>query len=149
MYQESKQKGFTLLEMMVVVSIIGLLTTLTLPSYQRYTQRAKFAEVIQASIPYKVGVTLCAYQQGELSACDTAGQDHIPSDFTSENNQNGYVKSITVGTEGAVTATSQNIKLAKKTAFTYTLKPTLQANGSCQWTVDDTDPDSCKRFHLC
>lgn len=141
-----KQRGFTLLEMIIVIAIIGILTTLGIPNYQRYTQRAKFIEVIQAIGPYKTGITLCAYQQGDLTFC-TQGQNNVPVNF--KNKVGGYVDKIIVQPEGVIVATSKNIKLDKKDSFTYTLKPILQPNGTCQWTVDSTASNSCQRYHLC
>jgi prepilin-type N-terminal cleavage/methylation domain-containing protein len=144
-----RQMGFSLLEMMIVVAMVGLLMALAMPSYRRYTQRAKFTELIHALGPYKASVTLCLYQQNELNECSTPGQNGIPEDFTNPDPQKGYIESIRVGHEGMITATSQRIKLDKKTVFTYTLKPLLQENGSIQWVVDNTLPNSCQRYHLC
>jgi prepilin-type N-terminal cleavage/methylation domain-containing protein len=142
------QTGLTLLEMMIVIAIIGLLMMRAVPSYQRYTQRAKFIEVIQAVEPYKIGVTLCAYQQGDLETCGTPGKNNIPNDFKNTNANKGYIDTVTVSAEGVVTATSQRIKLDKKTTFTYTLKPIFE-NAMLQWVLDDSAPDSCKHYHLC
>lgn len=63
MHKKYPLMGFTLIELMIVVLIIGILTSMSLPSYRRYLARARFAEVIAATEPYKIAVSL-ALQQG-------------------------------------------------------------------------------------
>jgi len=70
-------KGFTLLEMMIVIAIIGILISIVLPSYQRYTQRARFSEITQAIAPYKIGVEECYQITDDLKNCQT-GQGGMP-----------------------------------------------------------------------
>ena len=65
-----KQGGFTLIELMIVVAIIGILAAIAVPQYQTYTKKAKFTEVVQATQPFKLGVELC-YQNNnnDLTKC--------------------------------------------------------------------------------
>jgi len=70
----SGQSGFTLIELLIVVAIIGILAAIAVPSYQSYTRKAKFSEVISAIAPYKLGVETCFQATGSLAAasCDNA-----------------------------------------------------------------------------
>jgi len=69
--------GFSLIELMIVVMIIGILSMIAIPSYQHYTERARFAELISAAEPFKTAIAL-ALQQG-IGASDLSnGSNGIP-----------------------------------------------------------------------
>lgn len=142
-----KHSGFTLIEIMVVIAIIGVLASLAIPVYTNYSNKTKFTEVIQAVAPLKLAVELCANETGGLKEC-VNGKNGVPDAFFVSNPTegfNGYIATILVEDGGVITATSQNIKTGNDTNFTYVLKPSLQANGQVTWEQSGT----CKAVHLC
>lgn len=67
---QQMQKGFTLIELMIVVAIIGILAAVAIPAYQNYTLKSRYTEIVSAASPYKLALELCA-QDGRCS--DGAG----------------------------------------------------------------------------
>lgn len=86
------QKGFTLIELMIVIAIIGILAAVAIPSYQNYTRKATFSEVILAVDPYKVGIADCYSNTSDLTQC-APGSAGVPSNITAGT---GVVNTISV-----------------------------------------------------
>ena len=98
------QKGFTLIELMIVVAIIGILAAVALPAYQDYTIRAKMSEVILGMSACRTSITE-VYQSGAASTM-------LPDGWGCEvgaTQQTKYVAGISTSANGVVTATVQNI----------------------------------------
>lgn len=146
--------GFTLIELMIVVAIIGILASIAIPSYQNYTQKAKFTEVIQATAPFKLAIETCTYQQGDISKCvhgkQGVGQNGIPPALSYDDTHKGYIKRIFIDAEGQdkvrINAQSQHIS-KKNENFTYTLIGQLATTGQILWLKDPKS--SCIAAGLC
>ncbi len=65
------QKGFTLIELMIVIAIIGILAAVAVPQYSQYTKRAKYSEVKLAVSPIKSAVELCRQRNAGAADCGT------------------------------------------------------------------------------
>lgn len=114
--------GFSLIELMIVVTIIGILAAIAIPSYQTYTKRARFAEVISTSQLYKTAVSLALQEGAPLTKLST-GKNGIPPEPKSTKN----LAAIKVK-NGVITATGT--ELVDNT--TYVLKPNVDGT---IWTV--------------
>ncbi|EMT6644567.1 pilin, partial [Neisseria gonorrhoeae] len=92
------QKGFTLIELMIVIAIVGILAAVALPAYQDYTARAQVSEAILLAEGQKSAVTEYYLNNGEWPKDNTSAGVASASDIKGK-----YVKSVTV-TNGVVTA---------------------------------------------
>ena len=121
--KRSIQKGFTLIELMIVVAIIGILAAVALPAYQDYTVRAKVSEVILALDSCKTAVTEAA-QTGMTTA--PSGTTAFGCESASATSP--YVASVaTDPTNGVITATAQGISTAAN-GKTVVLTPYLNTD---------------------
>jgi type IV pilus assembly protein PilA len=95
------QKGFTLIELMIVVAIIGILAAVALPAYQDYTARAKVSEVVLMAAPAKLAVSETSSSLGGLAAVTLANSGYTFPGATR------YVTGVTIAdTTGIVTVTT-------------------------------------------
>ncbi len=139
---KTMQKGFTLIELMIVVAIIGILAAVAIPAYQSYTLKAKFTEVVLATSNLKTQVEVCAQDLGSVTGC-TSNTNGINLDITdatsgakgniaSVTTLNGVITATAVGTGGTTPAPVNGL-----TAQTYILTPTF-ANSKVTWAVTGT-----------
>jgi type IV pilus assembly protein PilA len=131
------QQGFTLIELMIVVAIIGILAAVALPAYQDYTVKAKVSEVVLAASSCRTAITEAVQTaSGSLPSVDnTWGCESASS--TSK-----YVLSVeTKGTTGKVKVTTQNLPVTG----TVILVPTITGNVITEWACG-TDVDAFKKY---
>ena len=133
---DRKQGGFTLIELMIVVAIIGILAAIAIPAYTTYTQKARFTEAVLAASPLKTDVVTFIQTNG-LTALDTADSSggSIPDVVAATATVNG--SSVTNGVI-TITWAADGTALA---GLTYIFTPS-GATSPISWTATGTGCDA-------
>ncbi|WP_448977347.1 pilin [Neisseria sp.] len=116
------QKGFTLIELMIVIAILGILAVVALPAYQDYTIRAKLSEGLALAEPAKLAVAETSAALGGLNKITT---DNTGYKFPTTGTK--YVKNIAIAaTTGKITVETQNTGADTGKDPVFTLTPSQQ-----------------------
>ena len=136
-----KQQGFTLIELMIVVAIIGILAAVAIPAYQDYTIRAKVTEGLSLASAGKTAVSEYFSANGDLPTNNTAAGMAAPTEIAGNS-----VSKVEVGAKGLITVTFSAKTIVNKY---LTLAPTT-SKGKILWDCRGGDlegkyrPSSCR-----
>jgi type IV pilus assembly protein PilA len=147
------QKGFTLIELMIVVAIIGILAAVAIPQYQDYTVKAKLSKVTGIAAPIKTALALYYQEQGSFptGCCANGSAEWATIGLSAAPSGTNEVEEISVtpgATSGAIVLKLRNIKVTTIDGLLVTMTPT-PGSTAIVWanTCTVTDPIAVKYFN--
>jgi type IV pilus assembly protein PilA len=121
--------GFTLLELLTTMAIMGILAAVAIQSMQGYMQRARYSPMVTASAPYRKGVDLCYQLTNQLNNC-SSGRNGVPQDYSSAT---GAVAFIFTLPGGQIYVFPNNVNGFNLILDYYSLTPRI-VNQQLTWT---------------
>lgn len=147
MKTNKQAQGFTLIELMIVVAIIGILAAIALPAYQTYTNKAKFSEVINATAAVKSAIEVCTQTKSDLTECDASDSGAVSAAAGAGASGGKYVSDVDVADDTAV-ITATAVSTDGLNGEVYALEPTF-SNGQVTWAVASAATSTCLDAGYC